>query len=45
MDDLATAKPTAPLMKTRQGIVPSYNGQAMGRRDLNGMLISSGPRR
>ena len=55
MDDLASQEnlkhinltdKDARLMKTRQGIVPSYNGQAMvspvtAEGDLNGMLITA----
>ena len=55
MDDLASQEnlkhinltdKDAQLMKTRQGIVPSYNGQAMvspvtAEGDLNGMLITA----
>ena len=55
MDDLASQESLkhinltdkdARLMKTRQGIVPSYNGQAMvspvtAEGDLNGMLITA----
>ena len=55
MDDLASqdslkhinlTDKDARLMKTRQGIVPSYNGQAMvspvtAEGDLNGMLITA----